>query len=166
MVEYSFGCNLRCTTHIITYLSHMRTCIILSHFKTIMKNMPWCILTDRYNYVIFKYQNLTILHLGTSLARFTSVEPTHLILKCQDLENYFKAPWPSSACPGVCAWRLRQTMRRGGSSALIGRYFRGRLAPPLHLTYFIPSARGFARQDYTSENVIILQLTPPSDGYS
>lgn len=121
MVEYFFGCNLHCTTHIITYLSHMRTCIILSHFNTTMKNMPRCILTDRYNYIIFKYHNLTILHLGTSLARLSSVEPTHLILKCQDLENYFKAPWLSAACPGVCAWRLRQTMRRGKAAlSLVG----------------------------------------------
>lgn len=114
---------------------------------------------------LFEYQNLTILHLGTSIARLCSVEPTHLTLKCQDLENYFKPPWLSVACAGVCAWRLRHTTRRGKAAlSLVGIFGPVWLLPSTSLASsrqrFRPPGLRERKCDY------FFELTPRSDGCS
>lgn len=98
------------------YDAHALTCylqlyVILSHFNTTVGHKGFITaslknIKDATSLLKIKNQPfLSPCHVG-------DVTPTHLILKCQDLDNYFKPPRLS-----VCAWRWRQT-RVGGRAAL------------------------------------------------
>lgn len=139
--------------HIYICLSHNRIYIILSHFNNHYEKHVLMHPYRLLNYIIFEYQHLTIVHLGTSIARLSSGDPTHLILKAKIWKIIFcHLSWAQLVLASARDNYVRP--RVGGKQSSHWSVFSGPFgsSPPPH---FIPSARAFARQDYTSENVII-----------
>lgn len=148
-----------CGAHELTCLNCLQTYIILSHFNTTVGHtgLITASLKNIENTISFlKIKNqpfLSPFHVGY-------VKPTPLILKCQDLDNYFKPPWLS-----VCAWRWRQT-RVGAEQRSDWTVFSRAFGPaPPHLLHpVIQRFRPSGRRERKCEVIVV--LTPRSDGGS